>query len=333
MTKLIKSPHEYYELVEIRRLSEILSTSEVQRVVIPERVEKLQQSYRVKYHSREEIRVPGVLTVAILDGSYHLVDGQHRYIALFNLWKETDHSQEVCVNFVQVESLTAMEELFRIINDTVPVSDIPQGVRRKDVNQVVQYFTERYPTIFRNTKTGSVQRPNINRTLFEEKVAVLYQVYPSNLIEKLVELNRKLSNQTLMDFAVTRKDKRENLDTFRKKAIEKGGLFFGMYPKLECLDRLLNLPFVAPRQALNPALRQLIWNMFYPDQKEGECLFCNEKITIKTCHMAHDVAHARGGPETKENLYPCCGTCNLSMGQLTYEQFREKVEKMKRGGK
>ena len=320
---IIKSPQESYELMNISKLSRIIVEGDIQRVAYPDRINSIYTSYLSTFNDKKDIKVPGVLTITECNNEFNLIDGQHRYLALKKLFTTTGHDQQICVNILKSGSKEETEQIFKMINNTIPVAEIPTGTSRKNVNDVIKYFTERYPSLF-SSATNS-HRPHINRNMFEEKISELIAVHPADiLIKKLIDLNIKLSSQSPSEFR-RKGDKIDQIISLRTKACSKGGVYFGLYSKLECLDNLYNKTF-KPRKHINAILRNIVWNMFYPGSDSGQCLFCKSIITMKTCHMAHDISHAKGGEENKDNLYPCCGSCNCSTGQLSYEECLLKLK-------
>jgi 5-methylcytosine-specific restriction endonuclease McrA len=97
-----------------------------------------------------------------------------------------------------------------------------------------------------------------------------------------------------------------------------------MYPGLECFDSLLANKLIRVRQKVPVMLRKKVWNMYYTTET-GECPFCKGIITLTDCHMAHDLSHKKEGEINVDNLYPCCSSCNLSMGQMSYEEVMKKL--------
>lgn len=68
--------------------------------------------------------------------------------------------------------------------------------------------------------------------------------------------------------------------------------------------------------------RQNVFNI-----TEGRCYYCGCKIDLNNFHMDHFIAKSNGG-KVKKNLVPACVDCNLSKGNLTIEEFREKLIEM-----
>jgi hypothetical protein len=157
----------------------------------------------------------------------------------------------------------------------------------------------------------------VSYNALNEAVNKMLGIYtPEGVIGKIEELNRSLSTSSASRFRRPR-DTTEKLESLMMKCIEKGGFFIGMFPGLECFDVFYadSREYVKPRKRITPILRLEVWKRYVgSDVDEGKCALCDGLMTLKTCHMAHDIAHAKGGDEGVENLYPCCASCNLKMG-------------------
>ncbi len=60
----------------------------------------------------------------------------------------------------------------------------------------------------------------------------------------------------------------------------------------------------------------------------GKCHFCEKKVKFKDLTMDHLLPLARGGRSTKENIVPCCKTCNTrkkSMLPLEWEAYLDTM--------
>jgi len=81
-----------------------------------------------------------------------------------------------------------------------------------------------------------------------------------------------------------------------------------------------------PSRHLNKALRQLVWNRYVGAKHGiGYCWCCNSTLmTVFDFECGHVEAHAKGGPDTVENLRPICGVCNRSMGTQNLIEFQKK---------
>ena len=62
----------------------------------------------------------------------------------------------------------------------------------------------------------------------------------------------------------------------------------------------------------------------------GKCHFCGEKVKFKDLTMDHLLPLSRGGRSTKDNIVPCCKSCNSrkkSMLPLEWEAYLENSAK------
>jgi hypothetical protein len=299
----------------------MVSPAEVQRVIQQKRVDEIYTDMLQTYKQGQIIVCAGALIVAELQEIKYLIDGQHRFQALVKLHNDTKHDQQIVVNTIKVNSQDELTNLFNRINNTLPVAEIPLGLSRCDVNATTRHFQDKYPNIFSITRTGDVQRPHINPTKFEEQVIKLLEVYPCNLIEKLESLNDSLKTQNAHQFKIKSSDTLVNIQELLAKATRKGGLYFGLFPKFECFERLYPRQFVKYRQKINKILRNAIWKKYCGSSLESKCPWCDKTISSSDCHMAHDLAHSHGGDSNVDNLYPCCAGCNLAMGTRSYEEM------------
>jgi 5-methylcytosine-specific restriction endonuclease McrA len=39
-------------------------------------------------------------------------------------------------------------------------------------------------------------------------------------------------------------------------------------------------------------------------------------------HAGHRVSFKNGGPHSADNLIPLCGSCNMSMGRMNYDEYK-----------
>lgn len=324
--EITRSARERYIKQRISILRTTLNIPEIQRVIQPQRVDEIYKSIEVEYKQGKEFLSPGAFVVAECNDVLYLVDGQHRFIAYLKLFDEHKYDTEVVLYLVNIKSINELTPLFNLVNNTLPVAHIPEGLNRSSCNEVMRHFMNKYPGIFSSSRSGNTTRPFIHPTKLEEQIIILLDFHPNGLIEKLESLNDDLKSFNINQFKTSKGDKVDKLSDFRTKAIQKGGLLFGMFPGFSCFDKLkviTNGTVFRRRDRISPALRDRVWKIYNGSSLTGTCPWCNSEITKKDCHLAHDLAHSKGGDETVENLYPCCGRCNLSMGTKTYEEWKK----------
>lgn len=60
---------------------------------------------------------------------------------------------------------------------------------------------------------------------------------------------------------------------------------------------------------------------------KGRCFYCGCGLDFDNFHADHFYPKSFGGKQ-KNNLVPACPDCNLSKGNLSIEQFRDKISEM-----
>ncbi len=64
----------------------------------------------------------------------------------------------------------------------------------------------------------------------------------------------------------------------------------------------------------------------------GLCYYCGERVAYKNITMDHLVPLTRGGRSTKDNIVPCCKTCNnlkKDMLPLEWQDYLERKTRQK----
>jgi len=62
----------------------------------------------------------------------------------------------------------------------------------------------------------------------------------------------------------------------------------------------------------------------------GICYYCGKKVGIRALTMDHIIPLSRGGRSTRDNLVPCCKSCNTrkkSALPVEWEKYMEELSK------
>lgn len=83
-----------------------------------------------------------------------------------------------------------------------------------------------------------------------------------------------------------------------------------------------NIPY--KKKKPSKSLVKVVWRRKFGAQVgEAKCPCCeNEKIYQDSFHCGHIVAEARGGPTQLDNLIPVCSTCNGSMAEENFYEYK-----------
>jgi hypothetical protein len=241
-----------------------------------------------------------------------------------------DAEMRVFVNVLKCQSREEAEDIFRKVNNSMPMPEIPESVSMQDVMPVLRHFKTRYPKIFSNSRGGDCRRPQLHERSFSEQIGKLLAagVSSDNLIKGLEEMNSELAHRHPAAFKIRSADSVPKMQDLMDRCMERGGCYlgmvclnddytavfshFGIHDTCKKLKRVTNL--TRPQ-------REAIWDRHFPGQRFGLCYTCKAQIDIGNFHCAHDVPFERlmreaggGIEEDISNIYPCCAGCNLSMG-------------------
>ena len=131
---------------------------------------------------------------------------------------------------------------------------------------------------------------------------------------------------------------RENKNEFRRKIIRRDDIDEDIkieidkmiindnYEGLELyLDKINKKEKKKNKKDKIPAvIRRLVWDKYIGEEKgKGKC-YCCEMIEISQMNFicGHVVSEFNGGKITIENLRPICVSCNLSMGTMDMNKFK-----------
>lgn len=88
------------------------------------------------------------------------------------------------------------------------------------------------------------------------------------------------------------------------------------------------MPPKRERKSIPKSIRENCWDK-YVGRDKGTCMcFCCEKKEIRqSCfHCGHVKSVAHGGKDTIDNLRPICSSCNLSMGTMNMNVYKQRYE-------
>ena len=223
------------------------------------------------------------------------------------------------------------QTLFEQANNSLPVAEIPAGTERNKVNDVTEHFYRKYGGLFKNNRSGRVQRPHIHMNKFETVVgqALSQKMNPEEIIQSIEKLIFTLSTKSTKYF-LKKGDSSARMEKWLTKTTRFNDCRLGLvitnsdYSQLNALFGLESKEELI-RVSPSKALRSAVWLRYCGDTHFSKCPFCKDSISYDSFHCAHDKAHADGGDMSVDNLYPCCENCNLVMGRKTFEEFRRSI--------
>lgn len=333
----------YYRIPLSQLLTVIPALPQYQRIIDDTRVNEIFLKIKQVIESGEEPFLPGCLIIVKSDNKKWLLDGNHRFQIYKKLYEECKFDCQIVCNEIEVKTDEEARSLFKIINNVVPIPDMPEGIDLTSVHLIAKYFIEKYPRIFSNSRSRKCFRPHLHRDSFQEKIGQLLgelekkgPVDNTIIIRKIEEFNEKLKSKNWKYFKSSNHDTSVSIMNHMAKARQKGGFYVGMFGSYKWLFHLFGIYNITNRfhyvkKSIPKALRISVWNRYMGGSaRKGLCPICRyTEIRIEDFHCGHDLAEAKGGMMNVDNLFPLCHLCNQSMGTKTfYEAWQELQARM-----
>lgn len=145
-------------------------------------------------------------------------DGIHRIKALqqlHNISNENTFDHKIIIHLYDVYNKEQIKNKFEILNKTIPLPEIYTKAHREldtknKVENIVKHFTEKYPNMFRPSKTPHA--PHENRDRFNDRV---YDILMNEL--QIIEFNESKLIRLFEEFNTTLKERKEHLRISKKQ--------------------------------------------------------------------------------------------------------------------
>lgn len=307
-----------------------------QRPVDNERVQDIVEHYQKKLKDNIfEFISP--LVVAKYNKMLYIIDGQHRFKAieyLFGKDESFNENKKIPLVVIPAVSMERIEELFKTLNKLLPLSDVyklEDKNKKKIIIETSDYFFKKYRYFFTNKKA---RRPFINKNDFENYLLNSNIIDQLDIIDSgtdftfvLEKLNTFYSEQPSQFFP---QKGQVNFDKILLKVQDKGGLFFGLFPKFEWIEHIRQKIWENIEYPIGRGLRDQVWNE-YIGIKNGtsNCYCCDiQPISQQNFEVGHVIAKKKGGSNNIINLRPICSKCNKSMGTKPMFEYMTKNQLM-----
>lgn len=266
----------------------------------------------------------------------YLVDGQHRYESLKELYNKYNYKKEKVV--VEVISIQTEEELIRnydMINKNTELPEFPDDIDKNVPEQAALYFFNKYPEIFVTTKR--TKRPHINKNLFQESLGILNSEINKRLNcnktkDELIDIiNDKNDKMTLwpVDSYQSKIRKMKSWGTY-KRLCDSYGFYLGMYSSCgrenylfrwvrdiiheRTGEEIKKVRKKTNKRKIPPVKRKSVWEKYMGNVINSKCFCCNiNSINALNFECGHVKSKADGGDDSIDNLRPICSSCNKSM--------------------
>ncbi len=328
----IQINNKYIGRIMLKDLFEVdIKIPNIQRILNEDKVNNI-VDYQIDKLLYDDFNFIGVINIHILKNEHYLVDGQHRFFALKNLYNK-GHNIPVFIEMIVVNDYNELKHNYNIINKNTPLPDLPTNIDKNIAETVALNIKNKYPNIWSNNSRA--HRPNIYFDYFLEACGVICDKLNINNceeLEKLIEdFNLKLKKWDKENLP----DSKTISENMYKKCVD-NKFYLGLYKHIsdeyryDWVKRIIEFnkgikckTIVKKKKSIPKTLKIHIWDKYIGDNiRNAKCICCNiTQISIESFHAGHIISEKEGGKTTIDNLRPICSTCNSSMGCENMNSF------------
>jgi hypothetical protein len=347
-------------VVSLERLMAMpIAVPEIQRSIDEDVVAAIVAFQRQRFAAHKSLLFLGDLVLAECGQSFNLVDGQHRYAALKEVYLlQPDYTVSLLI--VHLDHTLTLEHLFVLLNKSQPVpSYVIENTLDLNKRAVLETFDKLFRAEFKTyvSKSTSPRKPNVSLAAILDVV----QQPTCPALRTLVTAHKLFDYMKWINVtrckALAMKCPRTLQACITKAHPDEGKVLFLCTDRdhdwLHATDlmdaflahRRVSQPTVAPAPGSGPSgsasgpapashtppqprrapipkrLRMIVWKREFGNVTEGRCVCCLQPIQIDCFEAGHVVSEAMGGSCHAANLKPTCGQCNRSMGKRNMNEF------------
>ena len=303
------------------------------------------QDMYFKIHDQYFICHPIIIVCCENTGKDYLIDGQHR-ITAFNKLHEKYPERKITLNVTYIvikksyirNENEILEYLYKIVNTCTPNTIATLSIDHyKILKDFKSYFNKNFKDYIK--LTSKPQKPHINIDklcdyIIEKRIIEELKVHTSEqFINIVVDINSYYSTLTIEQFK--RFGLKDIHTLIAKKNKYSNDLYLGFYNKYEWIDRILESKKYNKsyedlfhitydyRPKIPKSLRKTVWEEQNGTDIYGYCYCCNESISFDTFESGHIIPVSLGGITNNKNLRPICHNCNIDMGCINLEEYKE----------
>lgn len=266
---------------------------------------------------------------------YYLVDGQHRYEAIKQLYNIHGYNDIlVQLEIINVNTRDKLKENYKLINKNTSLPEFPETINKNIPEETALYFKKLYPNIW--SKNARARRPNICFNYFQEALGFLTEQLGNKVetSQQLIDIVKE-HNENMKYWDLHNIIKNENIIT----KCQAQDFYLGIYNHVlddwgytwvkDIISSKTGKHIKGKtkgKKKIPKKLKDQIWkqNIGY---KKGEVLCCcclSRKINPNDFHAGHIEAEANGGKTEIDNLKAICGPCNIDMQTRHMRKYIEE---------
>jgi hypothetical protein len=284
------------------------------------KVEQMVQSY---LKNPDYFIFKNKITAAVINEKIYLIDGQHRYEMIKQLYINHDIDDLLYICYFNVNSDEEMRKLFFEINmDSYKNQHYISldEFKLNNYDKCKTHLEKEYGRFFSKKKNTNSYIYTISE--FLEKLTENnyfdnndFENFQNNLIKKNKSFHKLISYQDyfIEDKKLFYVDEHDNISNLMIISL-KNNNFIDYFLNDEVIP---DHKFRTKKQKIQPKLRIEVWKKEFGNNDEGCCPLCSDSINISKngFHCSHIISEKNGGKLELNNLRPLCEKCNLKMGK------------------
>lgn len=305
------------------------------------------------YNKYNKIFIPNIIILGKIYTNcvdkYIIIDGQHRIKCLEKIYNELGDKLEdikLRCDIYHFKDIESARILYNIINNNKKV-EIYYGNINSYILPEIQRFLKTKWGIYCK-ETNNPKNLNINLDKLCKKIeysCIIDKIYENNKDKTIEQIKDLIINRILKlnDFYSKQSDCKLidwGLEISKYKNILQGNennFYLGLYRNYEWIDKLIynsdndtlnNLEHLVnkkKRKFIAQKIRDIIWEKYNNKSTNGKCYCCEKDITNNDYDCGHIVSLKNGGIDDIENFAPICRKCNLDMGTMNLEEYKNYI--------
>ena len=307
---------------------------DIQRHVDNDHVQDIINFQLAEVENKRPFCFIGDIILAKSSNIYFIIDGQHRYCAIRQLYL---HCPSHIISLTILENID-YQRVFEIINKSRPVPEyIIKTTLELSKRSLLEEFRMEFCKEFKPyiSKSDNPKRPNINidkllntihniphAFLTGHRLLLYFKYVNNNYLRDLDPLNSKKCIEKAHKCNSTPLFITNDIDNKWLTSVSWISSFNYTYRNTVTVD---NDIFDRPKtQKLPKAIRAALWKKSFGTAACGTCHICKGEITVINYECGHIVSRYNGGSDTLNNLLPICSPCNKSIGKMNMGEFCKK---------